>query len=49
MATERGWWRLEVNVELFDEDREHIAALIREGFTQGEICVTTDGENPDHE
>lgn len=39
MATERGSWHLNVNVELSDLDREHIADAIREGFTEGEIVA----------
>lgn len=41
MAKSRGWWtlRLEGNTpdDLSDVDREHIARLITEGFTSGEI------------
>lgn len=32
-----GWWKLEVNCKLEDVDREHIAELIKEGYTEGEI------------
>ena len=37
--TKRGWWDLEVKgvSELNDADREHIAQLIKEGYTSGEI------------
>ena len=37
MANERGWWKLEVNVELSDLDKEHIAKMIKEGYTGGEV------------
>jgi hypothetical protein len=40
MAKERGWWKLNVNVEIDDCDREHIAHCIIEGYNEGEICVT---------
>ena len=40
----RGWWTLEIraiddsfNESLTDEDREHIARMIREGCTSGEL------------
>lgn len=42
MATERGWWKLETTVEPSEADREHIAELIREGYTSGEIIEDTD-------
>ncbi len=40
-----GWWKLESwkedskgnDAELDDVDREHIAELIKEGYTQGEV------------
>ena len=32
-----GFWDLKVNCELTDADREHIAELIKEGFTSGQI------------
>jgi len=33
-----GWWDLRTTgVELNDADREHIAELIKEGFTSGDI------------
>lgn len=39
-----GWWKIEYwrldkngNQELEDTDLEHIAELIKEGYTQGEI------------
>lgn len=38
MAKERGWWKLEYTVEPSESDLEHIAELIKEGYTQGEIC-----------
>jgi len=42
MATERGWWTLTSTVELDGDDREHIAGLIRDGFTAGEVVNNTD-------
>jgi len=42
MAKERGWWKLDLgdmrSDDLSDCDREHIAQLIIEGFSSGEIC-----------
>ena len=37
--SERGWWKLSIEGvdELNDIDREHIAKLIIEGYSQGEI------------
>lgn len=48
MATERGWWNLTTTVELSDEDRAHIASMIKDGFTEGEVCVTDDETGEDH-
>jgi hypothetical protein len=33
----KGWWELKTTIEINDVDREHIADLIKEGFTSGEI------------
>ena len=38
MAKEYGYWNLETTTELNDLDREHIASLIEQGFTNGEVC-----------
>ena len=32
-----GWWELKTTIELTDADKEHIADLIKQGFTSGEI------------
>lgn len=40
MANVRTWWKLEISdedAELSDADREHIAGLIKEGYTHGEV------------
>lgn len=44
MANKRGWWQLfsenvenDALLELSDVDREHIAELIKQGYTEGEI------------
>jgi len=37
MAKERGWWKLTCTVEPSDSDLEHIAKVIKEGYTEGEI------------
>lgn len=39
---ERGWWELKITTPLNDIDREHIAKLITEGFTSGEILHEED-------
>ena len=38
MAKERGWWDLKTTVKPSTTDLEHIAQLIEQGFTSGEIC-----------
>ena len=42
----RGWWTLTTTGvdELNDIDREHIAELIKEGFTSGEILQDEEDE-----
>ena len=43
MAKERGWWKLDVNVEgLTEADLGHIAQMILDGFTEGEIVKDED-------
>jgi hypothetical protein len=46
MATAHGWWKLSIDrtdsdvdtpIELGDADLEHIAELIKKGYTEGEI------------
>ena len=41
MAKNRGWWDLELKGNRHDElsegDRDHIARLIKEGYTGGEV------------
>ena len=45
----RGYWRLEITGvdDLTDVDREHIAQLINDGFTSGEIAQ--ENEEPEEE
>ena len=38
MAKVRGWWELKTTVKPNEIDLEHIAKLIKEGYTSGEIC-----------
>lgn len=38
MAKERGWWSIEFTTEPSTTDLEHIAELIEQGYTSGEIC-----------
>ena len=50
MAKESGWWNIDFTVEPDDYDLEHIAELIKEGFTSGEIVETEqDDEQSDEE
>ena len=45
MAKSRGWWKLEVGDCYPNEcDIEHIADLIRQGYTEGEICEDEEDE-----
>ena len=32
-----GWWKIEFTIEPDEYDRDHIAELIKQGFTEGEI------------
>lgn len=48
MAKERGWWSLSCTVEPDEADLDHIAQLIQDGFTEGEI-VGGDPEDEDDE
>jgi hypothetical protein len=38
MANKRGWWSFSTNVEPSENDLEHIAKMIKLGYTSGEIC-----------
>lgn len=38
MAKESGWWELKTTTEPNRVDLEHIAELVKEGYTSGEIC-----------
>ena len=44
MAATSGWWHLDCSVELNDDDLEHIAEYIKDGFTQGEIVGSDEDE-----
>jgi len=37
MAKETGWWELKTTVKPSTTDLEHIATLIEQGYTSGEI------------
>lgn len=47
MAKERGWWELKTTVEPTESDLEHIAEVIKEGFTSGEITKDDDEDEQD--
>lgn len=49
MARQRGWWNLSTNTELSDVDLEHIAEMILNGFTSGEVIQDDDEEGVNHE
>ena len=40
MSKERGWWKITYTVEPDEIDLEHIAELIKDGYTEGEIAIT---------
>jgi len=44
MAKDAGWWHIVYTVEPSDFDREHIAQLIRQGYTEGEIVQSKEDE-----
>jgi len=50
MANKSGWWNLVIDndVELDDADLEHIADLIKEGYTSGEVCGSEDEEDEEN-
>jgi hypothetical protein len=39
MATEQGWWNFTANVDLSQADLEHIAEMITQGFTEGQVAA----------
>lgn len=39
---ETGWWKIEYTIEPDEYDLDHIAELIRQGFTSGEIVQEED-------
>lgn len=53
MASENGWWELKTTTETNQVDLDHIAELIKEGYTSGEIvgCDEEEGSDidPDYE
>jgi hypothetical protein len=46
VATTRGWWSLDANMHdgspLGDSEREHIAQMIKDGYTSGELVRETE-------
>jgi len=44
----KGWWKLDASMfddsELNDNDREHIAHRIKEGYTEGELIHEEDDD-----
>lgn len=56
----RGWWSVKFEITMEDKEdpirfkdlteasQEHICKLIFEGFTSGEICESTYGEENEH-
>lgn len=54
MANQQGWWQLEYHpidsnqdeaFEISENDLQHIAQLITEGFTEGEVVKDEDTDN----
>jgi len=51
MANKSGWWTIEYKnsfeeeIELDDADLDHIAELVREGYTEGEIVGRDEDED----
>lgn len=37
MAKERGWWELTYTTEPSETDVEHVAALVRDGYSGGQL------------
>lgn len=55
MSNAHGWWKLSIEktdpdvdkqIELADDDLEHIAELIKQGYTEGEIVRDNDDNSP---
>jgi len=44
MVVKTGWWTIEFTIEPRDCDLEHIAELIKEGYTEGEMTQEYDEE-----
>jgi len=44
MANKSGYWKLIIDddIELNNEDWDHIAEMIRQEYTEGEICETVE-------
>lgn len=40
-----GWWHITYTIEPNEIDLEHIAKLIKEGFTQGEMLQEDEDED----
>jgi len=53
MSLRQGWWELKITgddiKELTDCDREHIAKLITEGYTSGEVLQEDSDEEIENE
>jgi len=47
VAKQAGWWSLDCDVEPNNIDLRHIAKLIIDGCTSGEICQDTSVEDDD--
>ena len=39
-----GWWKIEYTIKPDEYDLDHIAELIRQGFTEGEIVQEEEAE-----
>jgi len=45
MSNESGWWELKTTVKPNQVDLDHIAKLIKDGCTSGEICEDEQDED----
>lgn len=44
-----GWWKITYTIEPDENTLEHIAELIKEGYTQGEMIVHDEIEDEEEE
>lgn len=47
MAKREGFWSLDCDVELDQDDLDYIAEALKAGFTSGEVCLGDDDKEGD--